>query len=295
MSSKTTTPPVIQVNTLVWITSLAADEQGVTRRVLEDLEPRLAARSIRLEEVELADAAAFGAAVANLAARVPQGIRPVLHLDVHGSPEGLVVAANGERIGWADFCGAARALNVAMGNDLLVVGAACFGFAAIRSISILEASPFFVLLGPDKEIPAALVEERTVGFYETLIDGGDIAAAHRAHLTPEFSLFHCERAFALAYATYLSRHVVGAGGARRREALLTEVVAAGKATNRSEKRRARSAIKVGTRPDPAQLEGFRRVFLAGRRPAFGISELLAIARRANARPQQRPVRRGRGR
>lgn len=57
-------------NTVVWFTSLRQGEQGVTRRILEELLPLLAAHGIHHEIVEPASAAGLLAALDDLAARV---------------------------------------------------------------------------------------------------------------------------------------------------------------------------------------------------------------------------------
>ncbi len=263
-------------NTVVWFTSLRQGEQGVTRRILEELLPLLAAHGIRHEIVEPASTGELLAALDDLAARVRRdGIRPILHFDMHGSAaDGLRIVASGENVPWPVVAQRMRAINEGMGNDLFVVSAACYGLKVAMQARITEPCPYYVLVGPERTVTAGLLEDSLPDFYRTLFAMDDFVAAYESHLVPAFSLFHSERLLLLSLGKYVRRHCMGKGAARRREDLLSEVVAAGGSANGDVRRE----IKAVLIPDQALVDRFVHVFLMGKQPGFGIAEVMALVR-----------------
>lgn len=74
--------------------------------------------------------------------RTEQGLRPVLHVDTHGTlADGLLLAPSGERTSWADLVEFLRNLNIAMANNLTCVFALCFELHLYKEVSLKEGAP----------------------------------------------------------------------------------------------------------------------------------------------------------
>jgi hypothetical protein len=153
---------VAKINSLHWITSLREEEQGVTRRILEDLEPVCEREGLPFERYEPKSAQEFLDSLDRIEANARCGMLPLLHLDMHGSTDGgLLVAATGEEIGWDVIADRLRGINAATGNNLCVVSMACWSFHVVSQLDISRVVPFFVLLAPEHEIFAGDVEAKT--------------------------------------------------------------------------------------------------------------------------------------
>lgn len=136
----TKTPAILShanVNAVLWITSLHENEQGVTRRILDDLEPYLASKEVIFQRFEPQGAdhlMAYLDAVADAA--LAAGLAPIIHFDTHGTIEhGIHIVASKEDCLWDKITERLRAINVATGNDLCVVSLACFSFHIVRHLT----------------------------------------------------------------------------------------------------------------------------------------------------------------
>ncbi len=108
----------LQTNAIAWIHSLPKGEMGPTRRILEDLEGLASAGGFRVFEYAVGDRAELEKAFNELTSSAEQGLRPVLHVDAHGTvADGLLLAPSGEQVEWADVIELLRKLNVATENN----------------------------------------------------------------------------------------------------------------------------------------------------------------------------------
>lgn len=265
------------VNSVLWFTSLRPEEQGVTRRILDDLLPYLGSIGIHHQVFEVRSAGQFLATLDALAAEAGPGkLQPVLHFDMHGSVEdGLSVAATGETVSWDDVAIRLSAVNSALGNNLFVVSCACHSQRLGPEARLAQPCPYYVLTAPERLVTAGFLEEALVPFYRAVFDRGDFVAACRSHLSPGFALFHSERLLLLALVKYVRRHCIGRGGGERREALMDQAVAAGLPANRD----TRSLLKAGIVPNRALVDRFVASFLMGKHPGFDIDDVMRLARR----------------
>jgi hypothetical protein len=235
----------LRMNSLFWFSSLHPHEQGITRRILEDLLPWFDRISLLHREFVPQTAAAFEDALDTLVeACCVYGMLPIIHLDMHGTKEeGLLIAASGERVTWNRVVEKFRAMNVGAGNNLLVLSAACFGLHAIREVKIHEPCPFFMLIAPEGEIEAGFLEEHIFPFYRTLLSDMDAVKAYEEHLKPEFTLFHCEKVLAISLAKYIRNHCKGKGAVGRKERLLSEILMQGIERTPQNLRKFRQSLK----------------------------------------------------
>ncbi|WP_303905267.1 hypothetical protein [Thiohalomonas denitrificans] len=100
-------------------------------------------------------------------------LRPVLHLESHGGDMGLQ-GPNGsggtEMLTWDELTEHLQALNVATGCNLVVVVAACTGFAGIKALQRGPRAPAVVLVGPDAVVMPRNLLAGAKEFYRRFMD-----------------------------------------------------------------------------------------------------------------------------
>lgn len=265
------------VNSVLWFTSLRQEERGVTRRILDDLLPYLEGIGIHRQVFEVGTAGQFLATLDALAGETGPGmIQPILHFDMHGSAgKGFKIAATGEDVPWDAVAARLSAVNATLGNNLFVVSCACHGQHLGQEARLAQPCPYYVLTAPEGQVASGFLQDAIVPFYQAVFEDGDFVAACLRHLSPEFTLFHSERLLLLALVKYVRRHCVGRGRSVRREALLSQGVAAGLVANY----RTRSLLRDGIVPDQALVDRFVNSFLMGKHPGFDIDDVMRLVRR----------------
>jgi len=270
---------VLHVNSLVWINSLRPDEAGATRRVLEDLCPFLDSIVVPYEVFTPNNSVELISFLKGVAVVALQGSRPIIYFDMHGSrSQGLWIASSEEFISWSSLVDVLRQINLATNNNLCVISAACFGLHVINSMTITKAVPFYILIAPENKISFGFVEDRMLKFYKSVFEELDVSNAHSLYLTPEFTLFHCEKMLAVSLTKYVLNHCFGKGGETRRERLLTEaIIERGLPNNRGTRRSLRGQIRDLVKPTEALLQKSADTFLVGRAVGFDMRQLIKMA------------------
>lgn len=102
------------------------------------------------------------------------GMIPVLHLEAHGGDAGLEGPSDPGRrelLTWDELTGPLQSLNVATRCNLVVVVAACTGFAGIGALTRGPRAPAVALVGPDAEVMPQDLLAGTKEFYRRWRDG----------------------------------------------------------------------------------------------------------------------------
>jgi hypothetical protein len=108
----------LQVNSIVWIHSLPEAELGPTRRILEDLDILAINDGLAVAVYSVSNQAELKSAFLEVTENARQGLRPILHVDAHGTAaEGLLLAPSGERMGWPELIGYALILEKRRSGD----------------------------------------------------------------------------------------------------------------------------------------------------------------------------------
>jgi hypothetical protein len=266
------------VNSLIWINSLRPGEQGTTDRVHDDLQPYFVSIGLPFHSIEPKSAADLLSGLDAIAKRAEKGLRPIVHFDTHGSKtDGLYIAASGESVSWEQLVDSLRPVNIATGNNLCVVSAACFSLHAIKEVTIAEAAPFFALVAPENTVSFGFVEQRTVPFYEALFKGLDVVSAHEQYLSPSFKLFLCEKMLLAGLTKYVRNYCIGKGRGQRVEDLITKAVAGGLPNTRQNRRIARRTAKKFVQPDQALIDQYVQTFLIGKKIDVKIEQIVELA------------------
>lgn len=116
----------LRFNRLYVIKSLAADEVPTGTILFEYLQPVIdaAACTLPMGLYKCHDAQGFRDIAAEVLVNSLEGHLPWIHIECHGSDDGLIFA-NGSEIGWPALCDLLRPINQACGFQLFVA-LACF-------------------------------------------------------------------------------------------------------------------------------------------------------------------------
>jgi hypothetical protein len=210
----------ITIHEIVIIESLSARDK---LRTGEDLYRELASeKALSVSLRKPVAAVDLFRCVAELTARAArESWVPLVHLEIHGASDkaGLVVAS-GEFVGWEQFAGWLRDLNIATRNSVLVVLGVCGGLylSTAAAVSPFEPAPFYGLIGPDRTINSFVMYHGFRAFYRELLTSGDIAKVVdrlRSHSLPEYSGLDTAMLFRRGMEVYDRTQLKGDGLVRR--------------------------------------------------------------------------------
>lgn len=141
------------------------------------------------------------------------GMLPVLHIEAHGGPAGLTPSRDtgGELLPWAELIFPLQKLNVATNCNLILVVAACLGFAAIQALTEGPRAPAVALVGPDATVNESDLLLGVKEFYRRFRDENPqltymAESASREMRTADFLI---ESFAILAYETFVEQLVRG--------------------------------------------------------------------------------------
>lgn len=265
-------------NSVIWLTSLPDSELGPTRRMVEDMESLTAQISVEFQHIQITSAAHLKRLFEEFSFHASKsGIRPLLHFNMHGNKDnGLYISQSSEYCSWDELYCSLQLLNQATGNNLAVIGAACFGLRSIMPIELNQPAPFYVLLAPEEKVHVGFLADNVVCFYRELFESGSLDTAYSRYLSDEFKYFHCEKMLFKVVAKYIRAGCKGKTAQERRERLLTEVFSQGMEKTEHNLRSVRNKIKMGLKPDQALLDRYAKTFLVGRACSFSMQQLLSF-------------------
>lgn len=107
------------------------------------------------------------------------GKTPLLHIECHGSEDGLQFA-DGSCLSWLEMQGPLALLNASTGFNLIVVVAACEGFQILNTIDPKCAAPAWGFIGPTQPVSPTQILDAYKPFYREIIGYEDPVAALEA-------------------------------------------------------------------------------------------------------------------
>ena len=93
---------------------------------------------------------------------------PLLHLEMHGSKDGLVLAS-GETVPWVDLANAIRHINKATGHNTLISLATCHGAFFLSAISPSQPAPCFAFIGSAEILYVPDIVESFHSFFDHIL------------------------------------------------------------------------------------------------------------------------------
>lgn len=176
-------PTIAEVRTTnVWIIEwLSPNEQPTGRQLHEWIEDRRTGWSVYHHCINKAQVIQAIERATVLSQQ--SGMVPVLHLEAHGGDDGLAPDNTGrsELLTWEELTDPLQQLNLATQCNLVVVVAACTGFAGIQAFRRGPRAPAVALVGPDASVTPGNLLSGAKEFYRRWMDEnpklGDIASS----------------------------------------------------------------------------------------------------------------------
>jgi hypothetical protein len=156
--------------TNIWIIEwLSPEERHTGRELHEWMEQQRAGWSVYFQCETKADVLAAIKRAEDCAMTSP--MIPVLHLEAHGNTCGLAPSvSDAEWITWDELTEPLQRLNLATRCNLVVVVAACIGFAAVQALHRGPLAPAVALVGPDAKVYESKLLAGAQEFYRRFRD-----------------------------------------------------------------------------------------------------------------------------
>lgn len=155
----------------------------------------------------------FFNAISSIRAKVvSDNISPIIHLEMHGSKNGLQLTSY-ERITWEEIQPILIEINILCKNNLFLTMATCYGGYLYNAISPKLQAPFWGFVGPLDKVNEDEVLADFTNFYFELLNTLDVNVAeialHRQNApnASKFRFQNTEFAFKKAYANYEQNHL----------------------------------------------------------------------------------------
>lgn len=161
----------MRFNQILIVDSIPHGEQNTARQLRDDVKLRadVYAPSPAVLYMRIESAMNFLALLEHLVTAVTEfPIAPILHIECHGSVDGLAFA-DGSTLTWLELKPKLTELNIAMKLSLLVVVSACEGSAITRTLGLIDRAPLWGLIGPRRIMGPDELYEPYLAFYETLL------------------------------------------------------------------------------------------------------------------------------
>lgn len=279
----------IETNCIVWIYSLPDGELGPTGRILDDLEMLALSDGMPIMPYQVATRAQLVDLFKAIASQaVKSNLRPILHIDAHGTrDEGLLLAPSGERVPWDEILDLLRMVNTATRNNLVAIFALCFGLHAYKEVRLKLAVPAYLFVAPENEIAVGFLEEQTLQFYRRVCQGGNVTTALRETLAKEMQVFHCQGLLFESLSRYFLRFCRGGGRRARQEAMVTAILKRDGIIKPTPTQLKHLRQQIGPLLKPGQhvVDMFASRFLAGRPAAFTYANIQTAMNKAR-RPRR---------
>jgi hypothetical protein len=217
-----------------------------------------------------------------LTEKATQGLRPILHVDAHGSPQdGMLLAPSSNRVGWKDMIELLRTLNVATGNNLVSVFALCFGLHIYKQVSLKKPVPSYMFFAPPSEITVGFLEAQTLDFYRHINNSSNVTQAFAQTLGGQMDSFHCQGLFLQALVRYIRTHCRGKARERRQERMVTSILERDRIDHptSAQLKQIRREIREFLDPGQGLIDRFAPRFLISRNAAFTYADIDRVLHR----------------
>lgn len=270
----------LQINAVVWIGSLADDERGPSRRMVSDLQDLAQTGGHPVFERAVENRQDLFKVLEQLAEEANQGLRPILHFDMHGNSDaGVYLKPSGEWASWPELMDRLRAVNIATENNLVVVFALCHGLHLYKYAELKKAAPAYLFAAAQEAVTVGFLLDEVPEFYRQVHAADAFLEPFDATLGKQMTLINCQGLFLKALAHYVKNYARGEvledRIARTVQAKLKHEGVTAPTTEQLAE--AGAQVRAGLEPSEKLIEVFAPFFLIGRPPGFTYADVEAVA------------------
>ncbi|MEA0930743.1 hypothetical protein [Xanthomonas campestris] len=170
-------------NQILILDSIPVGQLNTAKRLEDDLRILVAVAAgggpaVVYQRIESAQAFVAIIAQCNELARRDSYV-PLVHLECHGSEEGLKFA-DGTALEWLAVKNALTPLNLATRLNLIFVISACHGMSMASVVHVTDPAPVYAFIGPSRAMGAQELLEGFLAFYEAYLRTGESTKAIEA-------------------------------------------------------------------------------------------------------------------
>ena len=235
---------------IVVIQSLLSGDEPTGRALFDEvIEPAGAKSGIGRRFVEVASPGELVTLLDSLGREAERtAMRPVLHLEMHGRPDGLY--PGGIALPWVELRPSLQRLSVVTAVNVLITLASCYGAYLVNTIDPNSVAPFWGLIGPGEQVMEPEVRRGYQAFYGSLAAQADLwIAFEQLRNTVDFpdhwELYLAELILAVGFGKYYARNS-GPGPLKRTEKEILKALRKTGKSGRSPGHRARIRKAVGS-------------------------------------------------
>ncbi|UFK97711.1 hypothetical protein [Kaistella faecalis] len=166
-------------NKIFVIESLDESDSKTGKMLFDDIISRLAKYgdgSFTCEYLDISNRAEFDDAMIKIAIECGRGVKPILHLEIHGSELGLKLK-NGDLIPYPILAMQLSILNRGCKNNLFLTMAVCHGAMISFNIQLSEPAPFLGFIGAYNEVSDYDILLKYTEFYQEFLISRDFDKA----------------------------------------------------------------------------------------------------------------------
>lgn len=270
----------LQINAIVWISSLPQAEQGTSRRMLDDLVDLAQSGGFPVFERPIATREELWEVLAEIRDHADRGLRPILHFDTHGNPDdGVYIAPTGEWAAWSELMDWLRAINVATGNNLVVVLALCFGLNLYKLAELKKPAPAYLFAAAPKKVTVGFLLDEVPAFYKAVQTHGSFLEPFETTLGKAMNLINCQGLFLQALAHYVKTQCDGEVLTERTSRTAAAIFARDGIVEPTDEQieEVTNRVRQGLAPSEKIIAQFAPEFLIGRQPLFTWQDVEAVA------------------
>lgn len=199
-------------NRILLARSLPSHEEGVSRRLAEDLKVEsLSKNSLPVEEQPIESKSDLLILFSSIARKFREdGQIPFLHIDAHGAKDFLQFSS-GEHMTWTEFISHTTKLNKNLGMNLAISLGVCEGAWSIIGMKGIERAPFMLLFAPKNPLSAADATIWSKRLYSGILDNQPIGNVYESAnllvaLESNFSIYTAANLFYIAINSYIENY-----------------------------------------------------------------------------------------
>ncbi|GAB1369943.1 hypothetical protein MASR1M45_00010 [Candidatus Kapaibacterium sp.] len=216
---------VCEFNKILVIESLREEDMHTGQQLYSDtLENLCKQNDIASEIILVGTRQELLTALIGVQADCPNGVKPILHFEVHGSEDrnGLILQPPNELVTWAELKKLTKDINDYCNNNLTIVMAVCYGFEAIKEVNILESTPYYALIGPVESVSAGFICDKFPSFYKIIVENLNLNDAFQV-IQENYSMYLSESLFVNVLSKYFIQYCSGTGKDRRIKDLMKKL------------------------------------------------------------------------
>lgn len=259
---------------IVWFCGLPETEMGPTRRVTEDLEDLSRRSALAFRRYDPRNSIEFSGF---LDAELNVGGNVLIHIDSHGSHEGIYIGNEQELVTWGKVCNWLRPINVQSSNSTLVVSNCCFGIFAISAVDMNQPAPFLGFLAPKDKTTVGSFESSVPQFYRHILTDDNFEKGLTA--LSEYDFWLADRFLMKILVRIAHKYSTSRGRQQVTEELVSIAKAKGEILIGESPADIRRKIKLRIRTVlEERYDKYLQEFLFGNTPSFTFEDILAAAK-----------------